>query len=397
MIEISNLHKYTTGGGVTRLEVDITFHDMANPYPTNTIYFEVDKKISYMLADDSYDAFVLVPLFVAMFHKQTLHIRGKISKRLYQNVKWYIQQIYCDYSPNLSPVKFIVDGFTKPPKSRGKIIGAGISCGVDALSTIYDHFVREDDPEYRINALFYFNHDMKNHRTDSSGQTLYQGLLPKNSAAAKDLGLPLYSMESNLYVFNSIIIQMRKKFISMSYISLYSHILALSNAVSRYYVSSERSYEEIKKFEDQSHDDDIGCFCESYLVPLIGNERTELIIDGCQYRRVDKLKKIVDWDIAKKHLNVCWANKFDGSNCGRCLKCLRTQLTLEIMGKLDDYANVFDLEQYKKISFQHKIQCIKNYAKEPLDSENFDFAKEHNFSMPERREAYLLNGQAVLV
>ena len=155
MIEVSNLSKYDTGE-VTRLEADIAFHDMASPYPERTIYFEVADENADMLADDSYDAFVLVPLWLAMLHKQTLHIRGKISKRLYQNIKWYIPKILCDFWDALSPAKLIVDGFTDTPEKRGEIIATGMSCGVDSLSTVYDHFVKESDPDYRINALFYF-------------------------------------------------------------------------------------------------------------------------------------------------------------------------------------------------------------------------------------------------
>ena len=394
MIELSGLRKYTTGGAV-RLEADIKFHGMTSPYPERTIYFEVDEANGHMLADDSYDAFVLVPLFVAMFHKQDLRIRGKISKRLFQNVKWYIQRIFCDYSPDLSPVNVIVDGTIVNDK-RGNIVGTGISCGIDSLSTIYDHFIREDDPAYKINALFYFNHDMHNHRTDSSGQVLYKNLLARNRSAAQDLNLPLYSLESNLYVFNDVIIKLRKKFISFSYVSMDSCILALSGAISRYYISNGDSYNEIKIFHDLYHDNDMAGFCDSYFVPLIQTERTELIIDGCQYRRVDKLKRIVDWDIAQKYLNVCWTNNADGSNCGHCPKCLRTLLPLEILGKLDAYAKVFDVEAYKRNSLGYKVHCLKNYGKAPFDTENVDLAKERNFKMPERREVYLLDGQAML-
>ena len=380
------------GGGVTRLEADIAFHDMVSPYPERTIYFEVDKANGYMLADDSYDAFVLVPLWLAMLHKQTLHIRGKISKRLYQNVKWYIQKIFCDFYDQLAPVKFIVDGFTSPPKKRGKIIGAGISCGVDSLSTVYDHFVRESDPDYRINALFYFDCGILGQYgvDEKLMRELAINRADPGKQVADELGLPHYYIKSNLQAFRKL-----QDLIKFNYIAVYSHALSLSGAVSRYYVSSERSYEEIKTFPE--HNKDMGCFCESYLVPLIGNERMEIIVDGCQYRRVDKIKNIADWDVARKHLNVCWRYTPDGSNCGKCPKCLRTQLALEILGKLDKFADVFDIDEYKKNSLGFKVQSLKNYGTEPLDTENVDLAKENNFPMPERREAYLLDGQAVLV
>ena len=124
------------------------------------------------------------------------------------------------------------------------------------------------------------------------------------------------------------------------------------------------------------------CFCELYLVPLIQTERLELIIDGCQYRRVDKLKKIVDWEIAQKYLNVCLDKTNDASNCGTCPKCLMTLMTLEILGKLDEFSEVFDMADYRQRSFEYKIRCLNDYGKNPFETENIDFARENNFPVP---------------
>ena len=380
------------GGGICRLEADIKFHDMPNPYPESTIYFEVDKANGYMLADDSYDAFVLVPLWLAMLHNQTLHIRGKISKRLYQNIKWYVQKILCDFYDALSPVKIIVDGLTANDKC-GKIVGAGISCGVDSLSTIYDHFIREDDPDYRINALFYFDCGVLGQFGVSEDKMRELNLNRCDIAkqVANEIGLPCYHLKSNVDKFRAL-----EDLTKVGPFLRFSCALSLGKALSRYYVSSDKTYNQIKSFAKFFHNKLMTGFCESYLVPLIQTERTDLILDGCQYRRVDKLKKIVDWDIAQKYLNVCWRYTPDGSNCGRCLKCLRTLLPLEIMGKLDAYANVFDVEQYRKNSLSYKIRCLQNYGEEPFETELIDFAKENNFPMPQEVKGYVL-GQQVIV
>ena len=379
MIEISNLRKYSVEGGLVRLEADINFTGMKSPYKTKTIYFEIDAKHADMLADDTYDAFVLVPLYVAMYHKQDLHIHGNVSKKFFKNINWYVQKIMCDFSEALSPVKFTVDGFTQP-KPKGNLIGTGISCGVDCLSTIYDHYIDEDDPDYRINALFLFSHEPRSHLKDPSGGNVYQNLLKFTEKAAEDLGLPHYTLDTNLSVFTYPI--MKKLRVSMSYIAMYSSILSLSNAICLYYVSSGRTYEEVKKFPTRR---DFEGFCESYFVPLIQNEQIELKVDGCQYRRVDKMKKIADWDIAQKYLNVCtsWKpNHRDASNCGVCSKCLRTLLPLEILGKLKNFSDVFNIEKYRKISRKYKVRCLQNYGKNPFESENVDFARENNFPMP---------------
>lgn len=397
MIEISNLRKYAVGGCV-RLEADINFTDMPSPYAEKTIYFEVDKALGDMLADDTYDAFVLVPLYLAMYHKQDLHIRGNISKKLYQNIKWYIPRILCDFSDDLAPVKFTVDGFTSV-KRRGNLIGTGISCGVDSLSTIYDHFVKETDPDYRINVLFLFSHEPRSHLEDFQGGNVYLHLYRQAQKAATDIGLPFYGLDTNLSVFTYPIMQKHRP-LSISFIALYSSILSLQNVISCYYISNALSYEGIKKFSKHYYKRDLAGFCESYFIPLIQTENLEMILDGCQYRRVDKLQNIVDWDIAQKYLNVCvsWnPNHRNAANCGICSKCLRTLFPLEILGKLDKFSRVFDIEQYKQNSFGYKIRCLQNYGEDPFETENIDFARENNFPLPMKRDCYVLGQNAVVI
>ena len=373
-----------------RLEADINFTDMQSPYPEKTIYFEIDKKYSYMLNDENYDAFVLIPLWLAMLHKQDLYIRGKVSKKLYQNIKWYLPKILCNFYSALSPVNFLVDGFTSPPKKRGKLIGTGISLGVDSLSTIYDHFIKNEDPEYKINALFYFDCGVLAQVgiEDKLMQELNLNHYEQAKKIAGELGLPCYYLKSNVQNFRK-----TEDSTKLEAFAKFSCVFSLSNVLSRYYNSGTFSYEQIGHFEAHT----LSGFSESYSVPLIQTERTEIIVDGCQYRRVDKIKNISDWEIAQKYLNVCWRYTPDGSNCCRCPKCYRTMLALEIMGKLENFSRVFDIEQYEKNSFGYKVNCLQNYGRNAYDTENVDFAKENNFQMPTKRECFVLGNQATII
>ncbi len=89
-----------------------------------------------------------------MYLKEDLYIHVNVSTRFYKNVMNYLQRILCDFCPNLLRVDVRVDGF-KSANGNPSIIGAGISCGVDSLTTIYGHYVMEDDPDYKINGLFF--------------------------------------------------------------------------------------------------------------------------------------------------------------------------------------------------------------------------------------------------
>ena len=389
MIEISNLRKYYVSAGTVRLEADIKFGDINENYSASSIYFEIDKNYGDMFADDTYDAFVLVPLFLAMYHKTDLRIHGNISKRFYKNLNWYVQKILCDFSTELSAVQIIVDGVVSKT-STGNLIGTGISCGVDSLSTIYDRFINEDDPDYKINALFFFNCGANGRFETNFTVRAFNVRYKRICKLASELYLPVCPVNTNLTVFQKVYID------SMIFLSNYSCVLALQNAIRRYYIGSALSYNGIKNTGVKINSYDLAEFCESYLIPLIGTERTELIIDGCQYRRVDKIKRLVDWQIAQRYLNVCHIYNEDLSNCGTCEKCLRTLLASEILGKTENFSQVFDLRKYSEKSFEYKCKIAAEADKNVFYNELFNFAKENNFPMPTRRDCYVLGRQVTI-
>ena len=393
MIEISNLRKYKVADGQgVRMEADIKFVDVDADYPADTLYFEIRKDYGGMFAMDTYDAFIPVGLYLAMYHKTPLKIRGKISKKFYKNATWYIQKILCDFSEELSPVEIIVDGFA-PTQAKGILIGTSISCGVDSLATIYDRFIREDDRDYKINSLFIFNCGSNGDFDAPHTQIVFNSRVTRAVAVADELNLPLVVVDSNLHRFRH---DTDKSM--MFFLGLYSCVLSLQNAIRRYYIPSGCSYSGIKNFGDREHHNDLATACDSYLIPLIQTERTELIVDGCQRRRVDKITDLVNWDIARKYLNVCLVQKGeDTTNCGMCPKCMRTMLTLEILGKLDDFAQIFNVENYEQYSSTYKARCLEMADHDIFYRELVDLAKEKNFLMPNKRTCYVLDGKIMIM
>ncbi len=63
--------------------------------------------------------------------------------------------------------------------------------------------------------------------------------------------------------------------------------------------------------------------------PLWGTEATEIIHDGCESRRLDKVRRIVEDGPALANLRVCFNDP--NVNCGHCLKCLRTMISLRLL------------------------------------------------------------------
>lgn len=69
--------------------------------------------------------------------------------------------------------------------------------------------------------------------------------------------------------------------------------------------------------------------------PLMSTGRTSFIHYGAEVTRFDKTVYIAGSDVVRRYLHVCWEDASD-RNCGRCEKCYRTQLTLDLLGARQD-------------------------------------------------------------
>lgn len=72
--------------------------------------------------------------------------------------------------------------------------------------------------------------------------------------------------------------------------------------------------------------------------PLFSDERLEVLHDGCESGRVDKIRILASDPLALQHLRVCWERVEGMYNCGCCEKCLRTMTSLQALGVLDQCA-----------------------------------------------------------
>jgi 7-cyano-7-deazaguanine synthase in queuosine biosynthesis len=75
--------------------------------------------------------------------------------------------------------------------------------------------------------------------------------------------------------------------------------------------------------------------------PLWSSGYTQIIHDGADSRRNDKIKFIAENSNALSILRVCWQDK--GYNCGQCSKCLRTMVALREMEKNNHPRNSLSL------------------------------------------------------
>ena len=67
---------------------------------------------------------------------------------------------------------------------------------------------------------------------------------------------------------------------------------------------------------------------------LFSTEWTEVVHDGADAGRFEKVAELASWDLALRHLRVCWSMHGTSMNCGGCEKCMRTMTALFLAGAL---------------------------------------------------------------
>jgi hypothetical protein len=93
--------------------------------------------------------------------------------------------------------------------------------------------------------------------------------------------------------------------------------------------------------------------------PLLSSQRTQVFHDGAAFMRWEKLGFLSGFDVAMSSLHVCFRDGSD-ANCGRCEKCLRNMIVLEVLGALGRCpafpVRALDLETVSRILLKDEWQ-----------------------------------------
>jgi hypothetical protein len=184
---------------------------------------------------------------------------------------------------------------------------------------------------------------------------------------AEEMGLDFIRVDSNLSEFLQFNFQLSHSPRNLSSVLLFQKLF------SKYYYSGAFRYRDC--FIGPSNDI---ARTEPASVHLLSTETLECISVGTQYSRVEKTMKVCELESSYRWLNVCILPDTRGANCSVCFKCCRTLLTLEILGKVEKYRNVFDLDRYRKVRNGYIRHILRN-RNAPLHREIIEYAKKAGF------------------
>jgi hypothetical protein len=107
------------------------------------------------------------------------------------------------------------------------------------------------------------------------------------------------------------------------------------------------------------------------LDPMWSTESVRIINDGAEATRIQKVQwKIACSDVALRHLRVCWENRDSKYNCGRCEKCIRTMVNLEIAGVLKECRSFDRPLDYREL----RCVALGSHVQRALMAQNYEAA-----------------------
>lgn len=235
---------------------------------------------------------------VAMRLGRDLHIKGSVDRRALDGavraqetlVRWWPQW--------LKSVDVTVDQATSSPESSDGI-GLAFSGGVDAFHSLLKH---RDEVSH---LWFVHGFDVPLWRTD-----LRSAITRHLSSVAEATGQELVEVVTNVKPWADRFTRWSETYVGPATAGI---ALGHSPMWGSSLIASSGAGERQAKWS--THPD---------LDPLWSSGSVDIVNDQSHVERVQKVRDIASWDVAMKHLRVCWMNPHQAYNCGRCEKCSRT-------------------------------------------------------------------------
>ena len=276
-----------------------------------------------------------------------LHVDGELSAALHENFN-QIARIWKEWYG----LRFgRLGGEVREPNGAAASPGVGcfFSGGVDSFYTVLKNLDREHG-ENRLTHLIYvrgFDVDLDDHGLDAM-------VADRLGRAGDELGLPVIRASTNLR-------RLSDRFASWGRLqhgaALAGVAHCLSGLLKTVLVPATHTYQHV--FPWGTH---------PLLDPLWSDDCITFVTDGCEATRAAKIaNRIASSDAALRHLRVCHDNRDMAYNCGRCEKCVRTKVVLQLAGALDRCATFeggLDLKQVRAIRI--KLRITESFAKETL-------------------------------
>jgi len=332
----------TERNGRRRVVATITWED--SDRPAQDIYFEIPLEFGGALTAD-YDAFVVAAIIPALWHaERRFVVDGPLCPTLHDGLR--VAMAWIRESRRLAHPPLTVEARHRQVVHRASERGACfLSGGIDSLSMLRRNrldYPRSHPASIR-DGIIAFGLEVEQPEAFTH---VVDNLMPVAEDADVEL-IPVYTniraLEPSWSVWTDVW--------QGAVWAAIAH--ALKRRLTLAYLASSTSIPYLKSLQGT----------DPRLDPNYSSEELLFRHDGIALSRFAKTRLVADWPVALAHLRVCneSARYQTGKlNCGRCEKCVRTQLALLCLGALDG-TDVFQTVDLSEAAVRAVVMSRHNY------------------------------------
>lgn len=323
-----------------------------------TLWYSVDKRYSQYLTTEKLDGFVVGLLPLAMETGEDIIVKGPVSEKLFYNLSHHYMGILRLTSPSYKSIEIVPDSLTVSTEYICEgAVATGFSAGIDSLCTVHDYLLSDIPPSYKITHFIFNNAGSHGEWDTREARVRFNTRYNFIKGFADRLRIEFIKIDTNLS--DILRMEFRKTHVPRNI----SCALILQKLIGKLYYSSALRYQDSYIGPANDHS-----FSEPFSVPLLSTETLECISTGSQYSRIEKTKRVIVIEDSRKWLNVCLFPQDPErvGNCSCCGKCLLTMFTLELLGVLEQYSEVFDLDIWSRQRNLYIVTTILGKSRDPL-------------------------------
>ncbi len=284
---------------------------------------------------DSADGLLPVALLVAMQTHRPLHVEAPLSPRLLYHANRYLGAILARIHAPSAQVPVTASLPYAPPPRPNRGVCTGCSGGVDSFNVLQDHLFQPTVAGHRVTHLL-FNSVGAHPPFDR--ESVFQRRLARIRRLASLIGMPLVVTTSNQDEL------LGTDFMQFESVRNATVPLLLQTVAHRFYHAAAVTLDDLGVYPHDAVD-----IADPLLLSLLSTERIDLVSAGAEMDRIQKLTRLPEIPFTHEFLDICTYSPAHVANCGRCLnKCAPNLFTMTMLGIVDEYAHLFDMEAYRE-------------------------------------------------
>jgi hypothetical protein len=277
------------------------------------VYLEFPASLAGLVSDDAADAFVPALLVPSLQTGEPLEIGPPVSPRLLGSLPG-VQDILLSFYPELRRVEVRAAPRARNEAPQAEGVGSFFTGGVDSFYTLLKSLRGWPGAAHITHLVYLIGAERPLEECAGAEDTRRE--LAQVAALSGTTLVPIVTDLRSRFTLNW------ERYYHGAVMA--SAALSLAGGLREVHISSSYSY--VEQHPWGSH---------PLLDGLWSSERVQIVHDGAEAKRSEKLERLVGRDpLALAHLRVCLHNASGASNCGRCRKCVRTMLGLELLGTL---------------------------------------------------------------